>query len=92
MKRLSVYIGAIALLTISGLLAHSEEKSEVDAEALFEKKCGICHSIDRPKSTNKTEKGWKRTVKRMKKNGAPITDEEAKIIIDYLVENYGKKR
>lgn len=92
MKRLSVYLAAIGLLSVSGLFAHTEGKSEVDTEALFEKKCSICHSIDKPKSTKKTKKGWGKTVKRMKKNGCPITDEEAKIIIDYLAENYGKKR
>ncbi|GBD98527.1 hypothetical protein BMS3Abin07_00547 [bacterium BMS3Abin07] len=51
----------------------------------------ICHSIDRPKQRKNQKKGWDATVMRMKdKNGCPITDEEAKIIIDYLAEEYGK--
>jgi hypothetical protein len=58
---------------------------------LFESKCSICHSINRPKSKNKSKEGWEATVMRMKnKNGCPITDEEAKMIIDYLAEKYGK--
>ncbi|MBW2066855.1 MAG: hypothetical protein JRJ03_18250 [Deltaproteobacteria bacterium] len=58
---------------------------------LFEKKCGICHSIKRPKSKRKTREQWEATVMRMKdRNRAPISAEEARIIIDYLVENYGK--
>ena len=58
---------------------------------LYEKKCSTCHVIDRSKSKNKTEKGWRATVMRMKNsNGCPITDEEAEIIIDHLTEFYGK--
>ncbi len=65
--------------------------STVDAKSLFEEKCSICHSLERPKSKEKTYDEWEATVTRMKDvNGCPITDEEAKIIIDYLAKNYGK--
>ncbi len=63
----------------------------VDAKSLFEEKCSICHSSERPKSKRKTYDEWEATVTRMKDvNGCPITDEEAKIIIDYLAKHYGK--
>ena len=40
-------------------------------------------------SKNKSKEGWTGTVLRMKnKNGCPINDEEAKMIIDYLAEKY----
>lgn len=71
--------------------AHSAEKPKADANALFEQKCSTCHSIDRPKSKRKTLQDWKDTVMRMKNvNGAQITDQEAKEIIDYLAKNFGK--
>lgn len=69
-------------------LLWSEEK--VDAGKLFERKCSICHTIERPKSKRKTKAEWTKTVTRMKNtNGCPISDEEAGSIIDYLAENFG---
>ncbi|MCL5061887.1 MAG: photosystem P840 reaction-center cytochrome c-551 [Nitrospiraceae bacterium] len=91
MKKLGVSILGITFLVVSGMSVSSAEKPKVDAKALFEQKCSTCHSIDRPKSKKKTAKEWESTVMRMKNvNGCPITDEEAKIIIDYLSKNYSK--
>jgi cytochrome c5 len=91
MKKWSAYTLAVVFLAVSVTSGHSAEKSKVDANALFEQKCSACHSIDRPKAKKKTAKEWESTVMRMKNvNGCPITDEEAKIIIDYLSKNYGK--
>ena len=56
------------------------------AKALFESKCSICHELSRPLGRNKDRDGWTKTVTRMQNvNGCPITDEEAKAIVDYLV-------
>ncbi len=91
MKKLTVSLLGIAFLALLGATVYSAEKPKVDAKALFEQKCSTCHSIDRPKSKKKTAKEWENTVMRMKNvNGCPITDEEAKIIIDYLSKNYSK--
>lgn len=72
-------------------VVHAAAGSKADAKALFEKKCIQCHTLDRATTTKKTQAEWKDTVMRMKNvNGAPITDEQAKTIIEYLTENYGK--
>ncbi|MGC8720097.1 MAG: hypothetical protein ACP5TY_08825 [Thermodesulforhabdaceae bacterium] len=61
------------------------------AKALFESKCSVCHSIDKPKSKKKSQEEWRTTVFRMKaKPKASISDEEAAKIIDYLATYYGK--
>ena len=61
-----------------------------DARKLFEGKCGTCHSIKKVQSKRKTKEGWRETVLRMKNDRkAPITDNEAEIIIDYLAKEYG---
>ncbi len=91
MKKLTVYILGIALLAVFSPSVYGEEKGQNGAKAIFEQKCSICHSIERPKSKKKTAKEWESTVMRMKDvNGCPITDEEAKSIIDYLSKNYNK--
>ncbi len=57
-----------------------------DGKALFETKCSICHPLSRPLAQTMNRDGWSTTVTRMQKvNGCPITDEEAKAIVDYLV-------
>ncbi len=89
MNKLAVYVAVLIFMTVSAITVYGEEK-KVDAKALFEGKCSRCHSIERPKSKKKTEEAWKTTVMRMKNvNGCPITDDEAKTIIDYLADNYG---
>ena len=61
-----------------------------DPEGLYNEKCSICHTIERSSSRKKSRLGWERTVIRMMQNGAPITEKEVYIIIDYLEINNGK--
>ena len=64
---------------------------EKNAQLLFERKCGTCHSIEKPKSKKKTKMEWEKTVMRMKNvNMAPMSSEEARVIVDYLARDYGK--
>lgn len=70
---------------------HVSAGGEKDAQLLFERKCGTCHSIEKPKSRKKTKAEWEKTVMRMKNvNMAPISSKEARLIVDYLVRSYGK--
>lgn len=91
MKRVVAVIFGILFLAVSGMSAYSATETSPDAKDLFEKKCSVCHSVDRPKSKKKTVNEWETTVMRMiNSNGAKIAGEEAKVIIDYLAKNYGK--
>jgi cytochrome c-type biogenesis protein CcmH/NrfF len=90
MRKLFMYFLGILFISAAGTTTYSDQENEINARGLFEKKCSICHSINRPKSKTKTAEEWKQTVMRMKNvNGCPVTNEEAEIIIDYLTENYG---
>jgi mono/diheme cytochrome c family protein len=90
MRKVIICLMAMAALAASGVLGQSAEEGQLDAAALFEQKCSICHSTNRAKSKHKTASKWATTVERMRKKGAPLTDEEAKVVIDYLAQNYGK--
>jgi mono/diheme cytochrome c family protein len=97
MKSLVVYMTGIMFLMVSAGMpvygvAQTKEAQKADPKDLFEKKCSVCHKPDRATSKNKTQKDWDATVMRMiNSRGAQINDAEAKIIIDYLAANYGKK-
>lgn len=54
--------------------------------------CGACHSLDYPRINAPflNRQGWEAEVNKMIKTfGAPIKPDDAKVIINYLVENYG---
>ncbi|MEE8168591.1 MAG: hypothetical protein V3T58_06945 [Candidatus Hydrothermarchaeales archaeon] len=91
------------MLLISGCIGQSGESkieqvstpapTSIDAKPILEKKCSVCHSLDRIRSKRKTYSGWETTVKRMldvkgARERAGITDEEAKTIIEYLATTY----
>jgi len=87
---LSVLISFMIIAASCGIVLADGAKAP-DPAGLYEKKCSICHEIERSRSKRKSGKGWRDTVMRMKNNnGAPITDEEAEIIIRHLTDNYGK--
>jgi nitrate/TMAO reductase-like tetraheme cytochrome c subunit len=69
---------------LSTVWSQAAEKEGNNAKALFENNCGKCHNLNRSLSKKKTKDEWETTVLRMKKNGATITDDEAKIIANYL--------
>jgi cytochrome c5 len=69
---------------LSTILCPAAEKVGNNGKTLFENNCGKCHNLDRSKSKKKTKDEWETTILRMKKNGATITDDEAKIITNYL--------
>lgn len=94
MKKLIICITSITFFIfplVSICDAQKQATPIEDGKALFEKKCGSCHGIKKATGQKKNKTEWADTVMRMKnKNGAPVNDDEAKIIIDYLGKNYGK--
>jgi len=78
-------VHSITLPTVKVELRAGEGKDET------ERYCGICHSLDYITTQPKLSKAqWTATVNKMVKvMGAPIPDNEAKRIIDYLDVFYG---
>ena len=57
-------------------------------------RCVICHSVEYiPANAPAMDRAtWQKTIQKMKdRYGAPITDEEARQILDYLSANYSGK-
>ena len=87
---LSLLISIVIIGSSYGVVLAGEAEVP-DPAKLYEKECSRCHVIESSKSKKKSEKGWRKTVMRMKNtNGSTITDEEAEIIIRYLADKYGK--
>lgn len=62
-----------------------------DGKETTERFCGICHSLDYITLQPPFSKAqWTATVNKMiKVMGAPIAEEDAKVIINYLAAKYG---
>jgi mono/diheme cytochrome c family protein len=98
-RRAAVMLTSLALAGASALLwaAGAEESVQLkDAPGrdLTTGRCIICHSLEYIPSNAPAmnRAAWQKTILKMKDRfGAPITDEEAKQILDYLDSSYSGK-
>lgn len=54
------------------------------ARSILQAKCLICHTADYVTLQRLTEGQWQKTVEKMKKWGAPISDDEVKVLSAWL--------
>jgi hypothetical protein len=59
---------------------------------LVEDVCTYCHNLDRLRGQELSREEWRGLTKGMISEGAPVTDEELSMILDYLAKNYGKRQ
>jgi len=58
---------------------------------LFEDVCMYCHSLEKVRGQQLSKQEWRDLIKGMIFEGAPVTDEEFALLVDYLAKNFGKK-
>jgi sulfite dehydrogenase (cytochrome) subunit B len=84
------------LMMISSRAVRAEDAvtlKDAPGRDVVEDYCGACHSLDYPRTNSGflDRKGWQAEVDKMiKAYGAPIAENDAKTIVDYLATNYGK--
>ena len=61
-----------------------------DGQALLNDRCTKCHSLDRVTSQKNSADQWTKIVSRMVQNGAKLTSDEQKVLVDYLAKTYGQ--
>ena len=92
---MKLWIAVMPLAVAATIVAASEQKVELKAAAgrdMVEANCVACHSLDYIVSNSPfmTRQVWDAEVTKMiKAFGAPISDADAKEIVDYLTANYG---
>jgi cytochrome c5 len=84
-----------SLLLAALALADESQVALKDAsnKQLVEANCSMCHSLDYipMNSVFLDRNGWDGSVTKMiKVMGAPISEQDAAAIVDYLARNYGK--
>ena len=58
---------------------------------LVEDVCTYCHSLQKLNGQELSKDEWRDLIKGMISEGAPVTDEEFALIVDYLAKHFGKK-
>lgn len=84
-EQLLPFTAVAALLAVSGC---SSTNSSIDAAALLEERCGVCHKVEILKNARKSKREWSETVTIMIGKGAKLSAEEKKILINYLARAY----
>ena len=86
MKKRGITLTAVAaLLAVSGC---SSATTSIDAAALLEERCGVCHKVDIPKNARKSRRQWQECVTRMMARGARLSAEEKKALVNHLARIY----
>jgi cytochrome c5 len=58
---------------------------------LVEDVCTYCHGLEKLNGQELSKEEWRNLIKGMIFEGAPVTDEEFALIVDYLAKHFGKK-
>jgi hypothetical protein len=61
------------------------------AKELVDSVCTLCHEFDRVARQELSKDEWAGVIRGMLAEGAPLTDEEFSMVVDYLAKTYGIK-
>ena len=64
---------------------------EGDGKRLVVARCHNCHSLETTINAHHDRKEWDATIQRMVNLGTYLTDDDRKLVLDYLVANYPPK-
>jgi hypothetical protein len=83
-------LSTILLLGGAAVFASDSAPHRKDpGKKLVEEICSFCHGLGRLKGQAYTRDEWSNVIKGMVSEGAPVTDEEFSLILDYLARNFG---
>ena len=77
-------------MLVGSLLAADNPPPRPDpGKKLVEEICSFCHGLAKLTGQQYTRDQWENVTKGMIFEGAPVTDEEFSLILDYLTKNFG---
>ena len=59
---------------------------------LTENKCRICHELEHIRRAKLSRGEWADNIRNMRERGAPLTDDEVKVILEYLATYYDREK
>lgn len=88
MSGVNLLLGA-AVFAASLLAADNPPPRPDPGKKLVSEICSFCHGLAKLKGQSYTREQWSDVIKGMVSEGAPVTDEEFSLILDYLAKNFG---
>jgi competence protein ComEA len=83
-------VSAILLVAAAVMFAaENSPRPEDRGRKLVTEICSFCHGLAKLKGQAFTRDEWSNVIKGMVSEGAPVTDEEFSLILDYLAKNFG---
>jgi competence protein ComEA len=79
----------VALARVVGAQAGKVVLPEAEGRSAVIELCGGCHDVAATVEKRKTQKDWRASVADMRAKGATPTDDEAKVIADYMTRYFG---
>ena len=76
---------------VAGAAAADKTDKKDKGRELFEDICSYCHNLHKVDGHQLSKEEWAGLIKGMISEGAPVTDEEFSMIVDYLAKHYGKR-
>jgi mono/diheme cytochrome c family protein len=87
----SALTGAVASIALSqAQTAQTQGLPEGEGKDLTQQVCSTCHEINLVTAERHSEQQWKALVDDMVRRGAEASDADKKVILAYLVKNFGK--
>jgi len=69
----------------------ADQMPDGDGKKLLVAKCQLCHTLERVVTSHRTKDDWEAVIALMVEQGASLTDDESKTVVDYLATNYPPK-
>ena len=88
--RLALAITAASIAVLQAQAPQTQRLPEGEGKDLTERACSACHEITLVTAERHSEQQWKALVDDMVRRGAEASDSEKKVILAYLVKNFGK--
>jgi len=80
---------AIALIVLPKAFAEEKAK-KLDGKTIFEQKCLKCHKPEKFKAEHNDQQGWELILSRMERNSCAISEDEQKVLAQYLAKVHGE--
>lgn len=100
MKRRKTFLNSVSLplllivwlVFVPGVAPGQQDAplAEGPGAELVKAKCSLCHELGHITRIRQTKEEWEETARTMIRRGAPVTEDEAAVIVEYLVKFYGK--
>lgn len=69
----------------------ADQMPDGDGKKLIVAKCQLCHTLERVVTSHRTKDDWEAVISLMVEQGADLSDDEKKTVVDYLAANYPPK-